>query len=187
MHLDLHEGARAWKGYPWDVLDLLFEQGLITDPRGKARSVVLTDKGLRRAADSFGILLATDSVSGQRRSVGATLGGLPDIQRARVEALLQPLCQPHPDPAVSSKLRVGYRIERGAVVLFESRPSFSKPKEWQEEVVAKFKFNKTRETWQLCCMFRDLKWHAYQPLPESPDIARLVAEVRTDPTGIFWG
>lgn len=36
-------------------------------------------------------------------------------------------------------------------------------------------------------MFRDLKWHGYEPLAEATDLASLVAEVRKDPTGIFWG
>jgi hypothetical protein len=36
-------------------------------------------------------------------------------------------------------------------------------------------------------MWRDLKWHRYEPISESPDLAELVAEVRADPTGIFFG
>lgn len=49
MQLTLHDECRAWKGYDWDVLALLHEQGLILDPRGKAKSVVLTDEGLARS------------------------------------------------------------------------------------------------------------------------------------------
>ncbi len=29
---------------------------------------------------------------------------------------------------------------------------------------------KSRSVWQLFCMFRDLKWHIYEPFPESPDL-----------------
>jgi len=36
-------------------------------------------------------------------------------------------------------------------------------------------------------MFRDLKWHAYEPFPESPNLPELVRHVKSDPTGIFWG
>jgi hypothetical protein len=49
MCLTLHDERRAWKGYDWDVLALLHEQGLILDPRGRAKSVVLTDEGLARS------------------------------------------------------------------------------------------------------------------------------------------
>jgi hypothetical protein len=57
----LHDGARAWMGYPWEVLDVLFEGGLITDPARKAKSVALTDSGLAEAARCFHELLATES------------------------------------------------------------------------------------------------------------------------------
>ena len=58
MYLDVHDDARAWKGYPRDVLDTLHQNGLITDPKTKAQSVVLTDVGLERAASVFQTLLA---------------------------------------------------------------------------------------------------------------------------------
>jgi hypothetical protein len=49
LYLGLHDGARAWKGFDWDALDRLHQQGYITDPRGKAKSVVFTAEGLERA------------------------------------------------------------------------------------------------------------------------------------------
>jgi Domain of unknown function (DUF6429) len=47
--LGLHDGARAWKGFDWDAMDRLHQQGFISDPRGKAKSVVFTEEGLERA------------------------------------------------------------------------------------------------------------------------------------------
>lgn len=44
---------RAWKGHDWDALDRLCEKGMIYNPRGKARSVVLTEEGAERAAELF--------------------------------------------------------------------------------------------------------------------------------------
>jgi hypothetical protein len=188
MYLDLHEGARAWKGYPWGVLDFLFEAGFITDPATKAKSVVLTEAGLAESTRCFNDLLATPTptVGASKRATSAT-NSLPDVQRARVDILLGPVCEAHPDPSVAAEVRRGYRIERGAAVLFESRPSFAEPAVWRERPVAKFQFDKSRSTWQLYCMFRDLKWRAYEPLRESTDLAELVREVLADPTGIFWG
>jgi Domain of unknown function (DUF6429) len=37
MYLTLHDGDRAWKGFDWDVLDRLYEKGLIGDPKSKAK------------------------------------------------------------------------------------------------------------------------------------------------------
>ena len=42
---------RAWKGMDWNVLEDLFERGWIRDPKGKAKSVVFTDEGRRKALD----------------------------------------------------------------------------------------------------------------------------------------
>jgi hypothetical protein len=46
LSLTLHEQCRAWKGIDWSVMELLHERGWIHDPRGKAKSVVLTEAGL---------------------------------------------------------------------------------------------------------------------------------------------
>jgi hypothetical protein len=49
LYLGLHDGARAWKGFDWGALDRLHQQDYISDPRGKAKSVVFTEEGLERA------------------------------------------------------------------------------------------------------------------------------------------
>ena len=51
------ELPRCWKGYDFDVLDALAEQGLISSSRG-AKSAYLTDEGVdqaRRLLARFGI------------------------------------------------------------------------------------------------------------------------------------
>lgn len=53
LWLTLHDERRAWKGFDWDALDRLHRKGLILDPVGKAKSVVLTDQGLRRSKELF--------------------------------------------------------------------------------------------------------------------------------------
>lgn len=45
--------TRAWKGHDWDALKRLHEKGLIGDPVGKAKSVVLTDQGCKQAEALF--------------------------------------------------------------------------------------------------------------------------------------
>lgn len=51
--LGRHDGMRAWKGFDWDALDRLHTKGLISNPVGKAKSVVFTDKGLEWAEALF--------------------------------------------------------------------------------------------------------------------------------------
>lgn len=56
LRLTLHDGDRAWKGFDYEVMDRLFEKGYILDPRGKSKSVVLTEEGLARSERLFGEL-----------------------------------------------------------------------------------------------------------------------------------
>ena len=42
-------GIRAWKSQDWDVMNRLHEKGFISDPRTRARSVVLTEDGAEKA------------------------------------------------------------------------------------------------------------------------------------------
>jgi Domain of unknown function (DUF6429) len=59
LYLGLHdmdrsgEHARAWKGFDWDAMDRLHAKGMIGDPVGKAKSVVLTKEGLRHCEELF--------------------------------------------------------------------------------------------------------------------------------------
>ena len=56
--LGRHDGDRVWKGFDWEAMDRLHEAGYISDPKGKAKSVVLTEEGAARAerllAELFG-------------------------------------------------------------------------------------------------------------------------------------
>ena len=53
LYLTLHEGNRAWKSFDWSAINRLHEKGMIADPVGKAKSVVLTDSGLAEAKRLF--------------------------------------------------------------------------------------------------------------------------------------
>ena len=52
-------GARSWKSHDWDALDRLHAKGFISDPKGKAKSVVLSPEGLKRARELFAEYFST--------------------------------------------------------------------------------------------------------------------------------
>jgi len=53
LYLGLHNGYRAWKGFDWAALERLHEKGLISNPVGKAKSVVFSEEGLERSQALF--------------------------------------------------------------------------------------------------------------------------------------
>lgn len=59
--LGRHDGQRVWKSFDWDVMDRLHKKGLISDPVGRAKSVVLTNEGLEKAERLFRDLFETCS------------------------------------------------------------------------------------------------------------------------------
>ena len=48
-----HDITRSWKGHDWDVMNRLHAAGWISDPVGKAKSVVLTQEGAKRSRELF--------------------------------------------------------------------------------------------------------------------------------------
>ena len=56
LRLGLHGGKeepRAWKGFDWAAMDRLHRKGMITNPVGKAKSVLFTEEGLRESKRLF--------------------------------------------------------------------------------------------------------------------------------------
>ena len=53
LYLTLHDGVRAWKGHDWEALNRLHRKGMILNPIGKAKSVVLTDQGMAESERLF--------------------------------------------------------------------------------------------------------------------------------------
>jgi hypothetical protein len=53
LWLGRHGEWRTWKSFDWDVMDRLHEKGFISNPVGKAKSVVFSDEGLQRSEELF--------------------------------------------------------------------------------------------------------------------------------------
>ena len=61
LYLGLHDRYRAWKGFDWDAMNRLYEKGFVSDPVGKAKSVVFTDEGLLRSEELFRKMFTTEA------------------------------------------------------------------------------------------------------------------------------
>ena len=53
LRLTPYDGQRAWKAFDWDVMDRLYRKGMIDNPANKAKSVVLSEDGLKRSDALF--------------------------------------------------------------------------------------------------------------------------------------
>jgi Domain of unknown function (DUF6429) len=66
--LGIHDGARAWKGFDWESMNRLHAKGFISEPRGKAKSIVFTEKGLQEADRLLQKLFSKDNAGGAGQS-----------------------------------------------------------------------------------------------------------------------
>ena len=53
LYVTLHDGARAWKSFDWEAMNRLHEKGYISNPVGKAKSVIFTEEGLKESERLF--------------------------------------------------------------------------------------------------------------------------------------
>jgi hypothetical protein len=58
LSLGRHDGFRTWKGFDWEVMGRLHQKGYISDPAGKAKSVLFTEEGLRESERLFDALFS---------------------------------------------------------------------------------------------------------------------------------
>ena len=65
LYLTLHDvndfGGRAWKGHDWDAMNRLHEKGYIDNPVSKAKSVIVTQRGMKESKRLFGELFGSES------------------------------------------------------------------------------------------------------------------------------
>jgi len=68
LYLGRHETSRmtdevrTWKTFDWDVMNRLYEKGLITDPVNKNKAVAFTEEGLKESERLFRELFETPDV-----------------------------------------------------------------------------------------------------------------------------
>jgi len=62
LYLNIHGNqnvVRAWKSFDWDAMDRLHEKGFISDPKSKAKSVIMTEEGQSIAKELFAKLFCS--------------------------------------------------------------------------------------------------------------------------------
>ena len=53
LYLTLDRDGRAWKGFDWSVMNRLHHKGMIHNPVGKAKSVLLPEEGIAESERLF--------------------------------------------------------------------------------------------------------------------------------------
>ena len=111
-----------------------------------------------------------------------------ELQQRRYEkSILAWLARRRPPPEVRRELDFGYRFTNQSVEIFEIRPAWRRPGEFQEHSVVKATYVKTQKEWKVYGQRQDLKWHRYDPDPSATSIEDFLAIVDRDEYGCFFG
>jgi len=85
------------------------------------------------------------------------------------------------------KVREGQRIDGQSIELFLNRPGFRRRDEWIEESIAKIRYFRSRDGWAIYWQRADLKWHRYDPCPETATLSEALATISEDEHACFFG
>ncbi|RYM44858.1 hypothetical protein EVS84_03680 [Pseudomonas koreensis] len=59
------DAGNAWKGYDFEIMNRLHEQGLISNPVNRNKSIWLTEEGLERGREIAGRMFGVKESGGQ--------------------------------------------------------------------------------------------------------------------------
>jgi len=111
-----------------------------------------------------------------------------EVELKRIDATIGALCRRRSPAEYADQLRFAYEIDGHSVSILEQRPPWDgSPSGWTSHGVARFRYFRSRDEWQLYWMRRDMKWHPYEPVTSTKGLARLVKLVEDDEHCAFFG
>ncbi|MBB4635483.1 DUF3024 domain-containing protein [Longimicrobium terrae] len=111
---------------------------------------------------------------------------LPPLVAEAARVLLDAYCRNRVPAHAADEVRMSWTVRGATISLTEQRCHWKRREEWGDRVVAKFKYAESDGKWELYWGDRNDRFHQYQDLaPVS--LKRCLAEVDSDPLGIFWG
>ncbi|MDD2273601.1 MAG: DUF3024 domain-containing protein [Desulfuromonadaceae bacterium] len=108
---------------------------------------------------------------------------LPETEQQRADKLLGHLCKQR---TISGQVELQFNCKGNRVTLSEARPLFIDPAIWNEIKIAQFEYNPEATNWTLYWYDRKNRRQPYPTGRNRDTLEKLVVEVDSDPTGIFW-
>lgn len=91
------------------------------------------------------------------------------------------------DPEIRKQLDFGYSFDKNVAILYEIRPAWDDPKTILHIDFVKIRYYRSRQEWNLYWMRASGKWELYQPFPKSTHLDKIIAIVKEDDHGCFYG
>ena len=82
-----------------------------------------------------------------------------ELELKRIERTVGELCRKSSPPEHADELRTVYEVEGHSVTMYDERPPWDGVGEWTRRGLARFRYVRSRDEWQLYWMRQDLRWH----------------------------
>jgi len=120
---------------------------------------------------------------------------VPDHSRRRTVipeadlAAISHFCDEFTPPEHRDQMRVECSVRGKSVTVFECRPPWGPEfgPDWIRTPIAQLRFEPDAGHWHLHFSDSNDRWHVYELVDPTPEVARLLREIDDDPTCIFWG
>ena len=111
-----------------------------------------------------------------------------EFEIKRIEKLVRQFVEKiRPAPDKRNQLDISFKISGQSFEILEIRPRWDDPAQKIEGSVAKATYVKKSKLWKLYWMRADMKWHSYQPFPESNSLEEILKVIGEDVLHCFWG
>jgi hypothetical protein len=110
---------------------------------------------------------------------------LPELDAAHV----QRWCAARVPHFALHEVRVECDVAPRHLTLVERRPPWREGarSDWTRFPIARLRYTAATQAWTLYWRDRNLRFHTYDLAAPAGRVADLLAEIDSDPTGIFWG
>jgi hypothetical protein len=114
---------------------------------------------------------------------------LPDDVRDVATQQLARFCEERIPKAARAQIRLEFAVKGPAITLVERRAPWDQQLEgtWTTQPIAQLRYDAGTATWALYWPRHTGRWHRYEQVCATSDVASLLAEIDADPDGVFWG
>ena len=113
---------------------------------------------------------------------------LSEFEIKRIEKILGQFVEKiRPTPEKRDQIDISFSVSGQSFEIAEIRPQWNDPSKKIEGALAKGTYVKTSKTWKLYWQRADMKWHRYEPFPESKSLEAILEVIAEDRYGCFWG
>ncbi len=110
---------------------------------------------------------------------------LPETDLARIRRY----CDAQTPDDMRDQIRIEFRTRGHTVTIVECRPPWSGAEDagWTELEAARMKYDESTRGWTLYWFDSNSKAHLYDRVKSNVPLMKLLDEIESDPTNIFWG